>query len=45
LPDVICAAVLTPFTEEILLDTAGLEPGEYTLVVNDGMATTTITIA
>lgn len=37
----VCAQVLTPFTEEILLDTEGLAPGEYAIVVNDGMATTT----
>ncbi len=44
-PDLMCAAVLTPFTEEILLETEGLEPGEYSLIVNDGMAETTFTIS
>jgi hypothetical protein len=44
-PDLVCATVLTPFTEELLLDTDGLEPGEYTLVVNGGMATTTFSIS
>ena len=29
----VCAQMLTPFTEEILLDTEGLEPGEYTVIV------------
>jgi hypothetical protein len=41
----LCAQMLTPFTETIPLNTEGLESGEYTLDVNDGMATTTFTIA
>ena len=44
-PGLVCASVLTPFTEEILLDTEDLEPGEYTVIVNDGMATTTFTLS
>lgn len=44
-PGLACATVLTPFTEEILLDTEGLDPGEYTVNVNDGMATTTFTLS
>lgn len=43
--DVVCAQVLTPFTEEILLDTENLEPGEYTVDVNNGMASTTFTLS
>jgi hypothetical protein len=43
--DVVCAQVLTPFTEEILLNTENLEPGEYTVDVNDGMASTTFTLS
>ncbi|MFN2189816.1 MAG: multiheme c-type cytochrome [Candidatus Promineifilaceae bacterium] len=43
-PDLVCAAVLTPFSLEVPLDTEGLAPGEYTLNVNDGMATTTFVI-
>jgi len=35
-----CAQVLTPFTEEVLLDTDGLEPGEYTVNVNGEVSTT-----
>jgi hypothetical protein len=42
---VVCAQMLTPFTEEVLLDTGGLDPGEYTVDVNDGQATTTFTIS
>lgn len=44
-PGVICAQVLVPFTEEVLLETEGLEPGEYNVDVNSGLATTTFTIA
>jgi len=44
-PGMVCAAVLTPFSLELPLDTEGLEPGEYTLVVNEGMATTTFIIS
>ncbi|MFV1858566.1 MAG: hypothetical protein ACC647_04365 [Anaerolineales bacterium] len=40
-----CAQVLTDMTEEILLDTDDLTPGEYTLIVNVDNATTTFTIS
>lgn len=43
--DVVCATVLTPFTEEVELVTDTLEAGEYTISVNEGMATTTLTIS
>lgn len=39
-----CAQVLTEMTEEILLDTDDLDPGEYTVIVNEG-DTTTFTIS
>ncbi len=35
-----CAQVLTEMTEEILLDTDDLDPGEYELIVNDDRSTT-----
>lgn len=35
-----CAQVLTEMTEEILLDTDDLDPGEYTVIVNEGANTT-----
>ena len=38
--DVMCAAVLTPFTIDILLTTGGLGPGEYSVMVNEGPSTT-----
>lgn len=41
--DLMCAAVLAPFTVDILLTTGGLMPEEYTVVVNDG-ATATFSI-
>jgi hypothetical protein len=40
---VACAQALTPFTEEVLLDTQGLEAGEYSVDVNDGQASATFT--
>jgi hypothetical protein len=43
--DLLCASVLTPFSEEVPLETEGLEPGEYTVDVNGGQATTTFTIS
>ena len=43
--DMMCAQTLTPFTEEILLDTEGLEPGEYTVIVNENQASTTFTLS
>jgi hypothetical protein len=39
--NLVCSSMLTPFVEEVLLDTEGLEPGEYTVTVNDDHATTT----
>jgi hypothetical protein len=39
-PDLMCAAVLTPFTIDVLLTTGGLLPGDYTVVVNDGPSAT-----
>lgn len=43
--DMVCAQMLTPFTEEILLDTEGLEPGEYTVIVNEDNVMTTFTLS
>ena len=43
--DLACAQVLTDMTEEILLDTDDLAPGEYTLIVNVDNAMTTFTIS
>ena len=37
--DMMCAQMLTPFTVDILLETGGLAPGEYTVTVNDRSAT------
>ncbi|UCC44990.1 MAG: WG repeat-containing protein, partial [Candidatus Zixiibacteriota bacterium] len=42
-PDVMCASVLIPFVETITLDLSEIEPGDYTVVVNE-FATTTLTI-
>ena len=42
--DLVCAQMLTPFEEEVLLDTEGLEPGEYTVTLNEDHATTTFTL-
>ncbi len=38
--DLMCAAMLTPFTVDVLLTTGGLIAGEYDVVVNDGPSTT-----
>ena len=43
--DLACAQVLTDMTEEILLDTDDLDPGEYTLIVNVDNAMTTFVIS
>ncbi len=43
--DLMCASVLTPFIEAVVLETEGLEPGEYTIDVNGGQATATFTIS
>ena len=39
--DMVCSQMLTPFLEEVPLDTEGLDPGEYTLTLNETHATTT----
>ena len=36
--DMMCAQMLTPFTVDILLETGGLAPGEYTVNVNERSA-------
>lgn len=41
----ICAQTLVPFTEQVLLETEGLAPGDYAVDVNQGAATTTFTIS
>ena len=39
--DEVCGQMLTPFGVEVALDTEGLDPGEYTITVNEtGIATT-----
>ena len=38
--DSMCAAVLTPFTIDVLLTTGGLGPGEYSVIVNEGPSST-----
>lgn len=43
--DVLCAQELTPVSEEVVLETEGLEPGEYDVDVDEGQATTTFTIS
>ena len=43
--DLACAQMLTDMTEEILLDTDDLSPGEYTLIVNEDNAQTTFVIS
>ena len=40
--DSMCAAVLSPFTIDILLTTGGLGPGEYSVIVNEGPSTTVV---
>jgi hypothetical protein len=37
--DLMCAAMLTPFTIDVLLTTGGLMPQEYNVVVNEGPST------
>jgi hypothetical protein len=39
-PDMMCAQMITPFELEILLETGGLEPGEYNVVVNNTASAT-----
>ena len=43
--ELLCSQMLTPFVEEVLLDTDGLEPGEYTVTVNEHHAMTTFTLS
>jgi hypothetical protein len=38
--DLMCAAMLTPYTIDVLLTTGGLMPREYNVVVNEGPSTT-----
>ncbi len=40
-----CTQVLTPFIEEVPLNIEGLEAGDYPVIVNEGQATTTLTIS
>ena len=42
-PDVMCAGALVPFETTFTIDVSGLDPGEYTVVVNES-ASTTLTI-
>ena len=42
--DEVCAQILTPFRVEIALDTEGLDPGEYTITVNEFDLGTTFTM-
>ncbi|MEA3439414.1 MAG: hypothetical protein U9R58_03950 [Chloroflexota bacterium] len=42
-PGLMCAQMITPFELEILLETGGLESGEYTVAVN-GIASAAFTI-
>lgn len=42
-PGVMCTMALIPFEETVVLDLGEVDPGEYTVVVNDS-ATTTLTV-
>ncbi|MCB9079705.1 MAG: hypothetical protein H6631_19030 [Anaerolineaceae bacterium] len=42
-PGVMCTSALVPFEETAVLDLGEVEPGEYTVIVNDS-ATTTLTV-
>jgi hypothetical protein len=42
--DLVCSSMLTPFVEEVLLDTEGLDPGVYTVTINRDHASTTFTL-
>ena len=42
--DAVCSQMLTPFATEVPLDTEGLDPGEYTVTLNETHATTTYTL-
>jgi hypothetical protein len=39
-----CTQELIPFSEEVILNIEGLEAGDYPVIVNDGLATETLTI-
>ena len=38
--DMMCSQMLTPFTTEVQLNIEGLDPGEYTVTLNETHATT-----
>ena len=40
--DVVCAQMLTPFEERIVIDTTGLDPGTYSVEVNGVVAEFTL---
>lgn len=42
--DAVCGQALTPFSQEVVLETAGLEPGDYLVDVNNGQTSTSFTI-
>ena len=42
--DKVCSQILTPFQVEVVLDTEGLEPDEYTITLNKTHAQTTFTL-
>ena len=42
--DMVCSQMLTPFRTEVLLDTEDLDPGEYTVNLNETHATTTFVL-
>ena len=42
--DVFCSQMLTPFEEEVLIDTKGLDSGEYIVTVNGDHAMTTFSL-
>ena len=40
----VCSQMLTPFRVEVALDIEGLDPGEYTITVNETGVATTFTL-
>jgi hypothetical protein len=42
--DLMCSSMLTPFVEEVLVDTEDLDSGEYTLTINEHHAMTTFSL-
>ena len=42
--DLVCSQMLTPFRAEVTLDTEDLDPGEYTVNLNETHATTTFVL-